>query len=286
MTIPLGWIIALTCALGGYALHGGEILVLWQPTEVLTIGGAAFGYMVASNGLRVLKQTASAVPAAFKGVSASKRLYLDLLCLLFEILNKIRREGLMSMEGDIEEPHSSALFEKYPTVAKNHHLLEFLTDYLRMMLGGSLNLIQIENLMEQELEVHHESEHQPIQVIQKVADALPAFGIVAAVMGVVHTMGSIGLPPEELGKLIGAALVGTFLGILLSYSFVGPVASVMEQNLESDAKSYLCVKAVLLAHLNGFTPPAAVEFGRKILYPDLRPSFKELDEETKAVKGK
>jgi len=286
MIIPLGWIIAMVCALGGYALHGGHISVLWQPTEVLTICGAALGYMVASNSLRVLKQTMAAVPAAFKGVAASKRLYLDLLCLLFEILNKIRRDGLMSMEADIEEPHASPLFEKYPSISKNHHLLEFLTDYLRMMLGGSLNLIQIESLMEQELEVHHQTEHVPITVVQKVADALPAFGIVAAVMGVVHTMGSIGLPPAELGKLIGAALVGTFLGILLAYSFVGPIASVMEQNLEADSRSYLCVKAVLLAHLNGFTPPAAVEFGRKILFPDLRPTFKELDEETKAVKGK
>ena len=286
MTIPLGWIIGMVCALGGYALHGGHISVLWQPTEVLTIVGAAIGYMVASNSMRILKQTFAALPSAFKGSAASKRLYLDLLCLLFEILTKIRRDGLMSMEGDIEEPHTRALFEKYPAISKDHHLLEFLTDYLRMMLGGALNVVQIESLMEQELEVHHEMAHVPVGVIQKVADALPAFGIVAAVMGVVHTMGSIGLPPAELGKLIGAALVGTFLGILLAYSFVGPVATVMEQNAEAEAKGFLCVKAVLLAHLNGFTAPAAVEFGRKILYADLRPSFKELDEETKAVKGK
>jgi chemotaxis protein MotA len=286
MTIPLGWIIGMVCALGGYALHGGHISVLWQPTEVLTIVGAAVGYMVASNSMRILKQTMAALPTAFKGSAASKRLYLDLLCLMFEILSKIRRDGLMSMEGDIEEPHSSALFEKYPSINKDHHLIEFLTDYLRMMLGGALNVLQIESLMEQELEVHHQSAHVPVGVIQKVADALPAFGIVAAVMGVVHTMGSIGLPPAELGKLIGAALVGTFLGILLAYSFVGPVATVMEQNAEAESKSFLCVKAVLLAHLNGFTAPAAVEFGRKILYADLRPSFKELDDETKAVKGK
>ena len=286
MTIPLGWIIGMVCVLGGYALHGGQIGVLWQPTEVLSIVGAALGYMVASNSMRILSQTFAAVPTAFKGTAASKRMFLDLLCLLFEILNKIRRDGLMSMESDIEEPHSSELFKKYPTISKDHHLIEFLTDYMRMMLGGALNVVQIESLMEQELEVHHESGHMPIGVIQKVADALPAFGIVAAVMGVVHTMGSIGLPPAELGKLIGAALVGTFLGILLSYSIVGPIATVLEQNAEAESKAFLCVKSVLLAHLNGFTPPAAVEFGRKILYPDMRPTFKELDEETKSAKGK
>lgn len=286
MTIPLGWIIGMLCVLGGYALHGGHISVLWQPTEVLSIVGAAVGYMVASNSMRILKQTFATVPSAFKASGASKRLYLDLLCLLFEILTKIRRDGLMSMEADIEEPHTSALFDRYPLISKDHHLLEFLTDYLRMMLGGGLNVMQIESLMEQELEVHHEMAHVPVGVIQKVADALPAFGIVAAVMGVVHTMGSIGLPPAELGKLIGSALVGTFLGILLSYSIVGPVATVIEQNAEAESKAFLCIKAVLLAHLNGFTAPAAIEFGRKILYADLRPSFKELDDETKAVKGK
>lgn len=286
MTIPLGWIIGMLCVLGGYALHGGHISVLWQPTEVLSIVGAAVGYMVASNSMRILKQTFATVPSAFKASGASKRLYLDLLCLLFEILTKVRRDGLMSMEADIEEPHTSALFDRYPLISKDHHLLEFLTDYLRMMLGGGLNVTQIESLMEQELEVHHEMAHVPVGVIQKVADALPAFGIVAAVMGVVHTMGSIGLPPAELGKLIGSALVGTFLGILLSYSIVGPVATVIEQNAEAQSKAFLCIKAVLLAHLNGFTAPAAIEFGRKILYADLRPSFKELDDETKAVKGK
>ncbi|MDM7942433.1 MAG: flagellar motor stator protein MotA [Hydrogenophaga sp.] len=286
MTIPLGWIIGMVCVLGGYALHGGHLRVLWQPTEVLTIVGAAVGYLIASNNTRVLMHTMKAVPASFRAVATSKRLYLDLLCLLFEILNRIRRDGLMSLEGDIEDSKASALFAKYPTILKDHHLVEFLTDYLRMMLGGALNVMQIENLMEQELDVHHQVAHVPVTVVQKVADALPAFGIVAAVMGVVHTMGSIGLPPEELGKLIGAALVGTFLGILLAYSVVGPVASVMEQNNEAESKAFLCVKTVLLAHMNGFTPQASVEFGRKILYPDLRPSFQELDDETKAAKAK
>jgi chemotaxis protein MotA len=192
----------------------------------------------------------------------------------------------MSLEADIEEPEASPLFEKYPSIAKDHHLTEFICDYLRMMLGGSLNIQQVEALMEQELETHHQEAHVPVTVIAKMADAFPAFGIVAAVMGVVMVMGSIGLPPAELGKLIGAALVGTFLGILMSYSVTGPIASALEQNEEVDGKAFLSVKAVLLASLNGFPPQAAIEFGRKVLFSDMRPSFKELDEETKAVKGK
>jgi len=260
--------------------------VLWQPTEVLSIVGLAVGYLIAGNSGRAIKATMAALPRAFKSPSANKRKCLDLLCLLFEVLQKIRRDGLMSLEADIEEPEASPLFEKYPSIAKDHHLTEFICDYLRMMLGGSLNIQQVEALMEQELETHHQEAHLPVTVIAKMADAFPAFGIVAAVMGVVMVMGSIGLPPAELGKLIGAALVGTFLGILMSYSVTGPIASALEQNEEVDGKAFLSVKAVLLASLNGFPPQAAIEFGRKVLFSDMRPSFKELDEETKAVKGK
>ncbi len=286
MNIPIGYVITLLCALGGYALSGGHIGVLYQPTELLIIFGAGIGTMISSNNARALKMTGAAMPAVFKSPHVSKRLFLDLLCLMFEILSKIRRDGLMSMEGDIEDPETSPLFEKYPLIKHDHHLLDFITDYLRMMLGGSLNVLQLESLMEQEIEAHHQNVHLPVAIIQRMADGLPAFGIVAAVMGVVHTMGSVGLPPAELGKLIGAALVGTFLGILLAYAFVGPIASVMEQNAQIEAKTFDAVKAVLLASLNGFPPQAAIEFGRKILYADMRPTFVELDEETKALKGK
>ncbi len=286
MTWLVGVIIGLGCALLGYSLHGGNIFVLWQPTEVLSIVGLGVGYMISSNSGRNIKATFAALPRAFKAPAANKRKCLDLLCLMFEILQKIRRDGLMSLEADIEEPEASTLFEKYPSIVKDHHLTEFICDYLRMMLGGSLNIQQVEALMEQELETHHQEAHMPITIVAKMADAFPAFGIVAAVMGVVMVMGSIGLPPAELGKLIGAALVGTFLGILMSYSVVGPIASALEQNEEVEGKTFLAVKAVLLASLNGFPPQAAVEFGRKVLFSDMRPTFKELDEETKAVKGK
>ena len=241
MNIPLGWIIALGCALGGYALHGGEVLVLWQPTEVLTIVGDAIGTMIASNTMINLKKTLAALGGAFKSKSNVKQMHLDLLCLMFEILQKIKRDGLMSLEGDIEEPEASPLFEKYPLIMKDHHLVDFITDYLRMMLGGSLDVIQIESLMEQELDVHHQEVHIPVASVTNIGDGLPAFGIVAAVMGVVHTMGSIGLPPAELCKLIGAALVGTFLGILLAYAIVSPVAKVLEQNGEAESRGYICL---------------------------------------------
>lgn len=274
------------CALGGYALHGGNVMVLWQPTEVLTIVGAAIGTMLASNTVANLKATFAALGSAFKSASGVKAFHLDLLCLLFEILQKIKRDGLMSLEADIEDPETSTLFEKYPAVLKNHHLTDFITDYLRMMLGGALDLVQIESLMEQELDVHHQEGHIPVSAVTNVADGLPAFGIVAAVMGVVHTMGSIGLPPAELGKLIGAALVGTFLGILLAYAFVQPVAKILEQNLSTETRAFMAVKAVLIASLNNFPPAAAIEFGRKVLFSDQRPTFLELDEGTKAVKGK
>lgn len=286
MNIPIGYIITIVCALGGYALHGGDVKALWQPTELLTIGGAAVGTMVASNSPAFIKKLVSVFGLAFKPASATKRRALDLLCLMYELLNKIRKDGLMSIESDIEDPMSSKLFEKYPSIKNDHHLVDFITDYLRMMLSGTLNLIQLETLIERELEVHHHEENIPVVMLQKTADALPAFGIVAAVMGVVQTMASIGLPPAELGKLIAAALVGTFLGILLSYCFVGPIASILEQRNEQEHKLFEAVKVVLLAHLNNFPPPVSVEFGRKILFEKQRPSFKELDEATKAVKGR
>ena len=286
MVIPLGIIIGFGCAIAGYVLHGGNPVVLWQPTEMLTIFGLAIGATISSNTSRTIKLMMHDVSAVFKGSKVNKVFLLDVLALMFELLNKIRKDGLMALEADIEEPENSEIFKKYPSVLDNHHLVEFLTDYLRMMLGGSLNLVQLEGLMEQELEEFVKTEHLAVHAVDNMAQGLPAFGIVAAVMGVVQTMGSIGLPPAELGKLIGAALVGTFLGILFSYAVVAPIASAMGQRGELEIKSLFAVKAILLASLNGFTPPQACEFGRKIMFPDQRPTFKEFDEKAKEVKGK
>jgi len=197
----------------------------------------------------------------------------------------VRKEGLMSIESDVEEPEKSQIFAKYPKVMADHHVVEFLTDYLRMMVGGNLNVFEIEGLMDAELEAHHKEEHAPADALAKLGDGMPAFGIVAAVMGVVHTMESLFLPPEELGLLIAHALVGTFLGILLSYGMVAPLSALHEQKATEASKIYECIKAVLLASMNGYAPPVAIEFGRKVLFSTDRPSFRELEEEIKKRKG-
>jgi len=204
-----------------------------------------------------------------------------LMALLYDILTKIRKEGMMAVEGDIEDPHKSALFQKHPVIAADHHLVEFITDYLRMMVSGNMNPFEIESLMDQEIETHHHEAMGPSHALQKAGDGLPAFGIVAAVMGVVKTMASVGKPPAVLGEMIAAALVGTFLGILLSYGFIGPLAGVLEQKVDEATKELNCGKATLLANLQGYAPALAVEFGRKILYSTERPTFVELEKHVK-----
>jgi chemotaxis protein MotA len=201
-------------------------------------------------------------------------------------LSKVRKEGLMSIESDIETPDSSAVFSKYPSVVHDHHVMEFVTDYLRMMVGGNLNAFEIENLMDMEIETHHNEAHFPAHMVQSLGGAVPAMGIVVAVMGVVNVMGSVGEPPAVLGKMIGGALVGTFLGILISYGFVEPIANQLNQKVEEGSKIYQCVKVVLLASMNGYAPQVAVEFGRKVLYSGDRPTFLELEEDLKSRKGK
>jgi chemotaxis protein MotA len=211
---------------------------------------------------------------------------MDTLSLLFELLTKIRKEGLMSVESDVDSPENSPLFTKYPTIMADHHIVEFLTDYLRLMVSGSMNAFEIENLMDNEIETHHHEGEVPAHVVAKLGDGLPAFGIVAAVMGVVHTMESVSLPPAELGILIAHALVGTFLGILLAYGFVGPLAGLLEQKLHESTKMFQCVKVTLLASINGYAPAIAVEFGRKVLFSTERPSFSELEEHVKGAKSR
>ncbi len=206
---------------------------------------------------------------------------MELLALMYEILQKTRKEGLMSIEKDIEDPHSSALFQKFPVVGNDHHVTEFVTDYLRMMVSGNLNAHEIESLMDSEIETHHHEAHAPVAAIQRIAGGLPAFGIVAAVLGVVKTMGSVGQPPAVLGAMIGSALVGTFLGILLAYAFAEPVAGLLEQKVEDAGKELQCIKVTLLASMQGYAPQVAIEFGRKVLYSGDRPTFSELEAHVK-----
>lgn len=284
MFLIIGYVIVLAASLGTYAV-GGSLAALWVPMEYLAIVGLMIGAFIASNGSKAMKAVMKALPTVFKGSSYSKAAYVDVLALLYEILLKVRKEGLMSVESDIENPETSPIFSKYPAFAADQHGVEFMTDYLRMMVGGNLNSFEIESLMDLEIEAHRVEAHQAPQIVAKVADALPAFGIVVAVMGVVNVMGSVGQPPAVLGKMIGGALVGTFLGILLSYGFVSPIAVQLEQKADDSSKVFEVIKAVLLASMNGYAPQVAVEFGRKVLFASERPGFLELEEELKSRRG-
>lgn len=286
MFVIIGYIVVLGAVFGGYALAGGHLGALWQPLELLMIGGGALGAFIVGNNAKALKATFKAIPSLLKGSRFTKSLYMDLLSLLYETLNKIRKDGMMSIENDVENPEDSALFAKYPKVLADKHLMEFITDYLRLMVSGNMDAFQIENLMDNEIETHHMEGHVPVHCIARVGEGLPAFGIIAAVMGVVHTMENVALPPAELGILIAHALVGTFLGILLAYGFVSPLSGLLEQKLEESTKMYQTVKVTLLASLNGFAPAIAVEFGRKVLYSSERPGFNELEDFVKQAKSR
>ena len=286
MLILVGYLLVCASVFGGFAMAGGHLGALFQPIELLMIGGAAAGAFFVGNSIKGIKATFASLPTLFKGSRYNKALYLELMGLLYEILAKVRKEGLMSIENEVENPGESPIFSKYPKILADHHAVEFLTDYLRLMVSGNLNAFEIENLMDNEIETHHKEGEMPVHIIAKVGDGLPAFGIVAAVMGVVHTMASVGLPPSELGMLIAHALVGTFLGILLAYGFVGPLSGLLEQKLHEGGKPLECIKVTLLASLNGYAPALAVEFGRKVLYSTDRPSFTELEEHVKQSKKK
>lgn len=284
MFIILGYLIIFGCVFGGFALAGGHLLAIWQPVELLIIVGAAIGALVVGSNGSVLKALGKALPSAFSAPKP-KALYSELLGLLYALLNKARQEGMMSLEGDIDDPEKSAIFSKYPKILKKHHVVEFICDYFRLIITANMQPFQLEALMDAEIDAHHQEAMIPANMITKVADGMPAFGIVAAVLGVVHTMESIDLPPAQLGGLIAKALVGTFLGILIGYGFVGPVAQSMENKANEILIMLICIKTTLLASLHNNPPIIAVEYGRKVLSSDGRPTFNELNEEIKNTKG-
>jgi chemotaxis protein MotA len=250
------------------------------------IFGGALGAFVIGNDSKAIRLTWRSIPSLFHGPRYTGTLYMSLMALMFEVLTKVRREGLMSLEDDIEAPQESALFARHRAILQDAHLLDFITDYLRLMVSGTMNAYQLENLMDNEIDTYKEDAEIPVQAIQKLADGMPAFGIVAAVMGVVHTMGSIGRPPAELGSLIAAALVGTFLGILLSYGLVAPLAGLLHRRHQEVVKALQCVKVTLLASMNGYAPTIAVEFGRKVISATERPTFAELEGHVKQLKSR
>jgi chemotaxis protein MotA len=283
MFVAIGYVVALGCIFGAYILHHGnmEVIIEALPLEMMAILGGALGAFLVNNQPKTVKAVLGAFGPLFKGSKYSKDRYLELMAMMFEVLQKIRKEGLMSIEKDVEDPHNSALFGKYPVVGHDHHVVEFITDYLRMMVSGNLNAHEIETLMDNEIDTHHHEGHNACAAMARLAGALPAFGIVAAVLGVVNTMGSVGQPPAVLGGMIGSALVGTFLGILLAYGVVEPLAGLMEQKLDEGTKEFQVVKTVLLASMQGYAPQVAIEFGRKVLYSTERPTFAELEAHVK-----
>lgn len=281
MLIFVGYIIILLCVFGGFALSGGHLAAVYQPLELLIIGGAAFGAFVVGNNMTIILAVFKAIPHVLKGQKSARKMSTDLLCLLYNLLNKARQQGLMSLETDVDEPENSAIFKAYPAILKDHHVTEFICDYFRLIITANMEAFQLEALMDMEIESHHHEAMIPANAITKIADGMPAFGIVAAVLGVVHTMESIHLPPAELGILIAHALVGTFLGILIGYGFVGPVATAMEHQANQTQLLLLCAKATILASLHNNPPIISVEFGRKVLFATQRPSFNQLNEEIK-----
>jgi len=285
MNIPIGWIVAFAGSLYGYTLMGGHISDLWVPEEYLVIFGAAIGTLIASNKWRNLKNLFVAFAGIFRKAGHSRATNLQLLCLMFELLQKIRRDGALKLESDINEPKTSPLFLKYPMVLHNSRLLEFITDYFRLMMDGLVTLQQLDSVMSQETETINQEFMEPSHSMMTLADSMPAFGIVAAIVGVIHTLGSLkaGSSPSDTGAMIAAALTGTLVGVFSAYAIFSPISRVLQQMADAELKPYEAVREILIAHYSGFAPMTAVEYGRKVLYTDQRPSMMELQAGVQSV---
>ncbi|KRA46169.1 flagellar motor stator protein MotA [Devosia sp. Root635] len=280
MRLLIGIVIVIGAVIGGYLGVGGHMYVLWQPFEFVIILGAAIGAYVIGNTGPVLKQTLGVFATLFKGPKYNKAAYVELLGMQFSLYKLVQSKGILALEQHIENPAESTLFARFPTFANNHHAVEFVCDYLRMVTLGSNNVHEMEALMDEELETHHQENERVVNAMQALADGTPALGIVAAVLGVIHTMGAISEPPEVLGHMIGGALVGTFFGVFVAYGFFGPFAQSLRNIYEAEDKYFLSLKVGLLAHISGQVPVMAIEFARKALMSEDRPSFAEIDEAT------
>ncbi|MDY6797885.1 MAG: flagellar motor stator protein MotA [Pseudomonadota bacterium] len=282
MSLIIGGVIVIACVLGGYVLHGGNLMVLWQPTEVLIIGGAAVGSFIIANPVHTIKEVFKRVLALITGTGFNKAFYVDLLSLLFDIFDKSRKQGIMAIEEDIDNPEESEIFIRYPAVMKSHELLDFITDYLRIIASGNMAAHELEGMMENEIDKRQYELEEPAHAVNKIADALPGLGIVAAVLGIVITMNFLSEGPERIGLSVAAALVGTFMGIWTGYGFVGPTSIALEHSAHNELKAYECVKAAIIATVSGQAPQMAIEFGRKALPTDKRPGFQELNDHVRA----
>jgi chemotaxis protein MotA len=277
MLFIIGFIIVTASVVGGYTMHHGKLEVLWQPNEFIIIFGAAIGALLISSPMKIVKGVLKSQKYLMKGSPYKKAHYIELLTLLYTVFKTMKSKGMLEMEGHIEQPKESPLFSKYPNFLKNHYAVDFLCDNLRVMTMGVEDHYQIEELMERDLESHHHEHERISTAVTNMGDAMPALGIVAAVLGVITTMGSITEPPAVLGGLIGAALVGTFSGILLSYGFVSPIGKFLSLYFEDDLAYLQCIKVAMLAHLHGNAPVVSVEFARASIAGNERPSFAELD---------
>jgi chemotaxis protein MotA len=285
MNLIIGIITVIGCTVGGYVLEGGHLEVLMKaaPLELVIMGGTIAGGFIIANPSVVIKRTLKGLGLLLKKPKYNKASYVEALCMLYQVFKLAKTKGLLTLEQHIEHPHESTLFGQFPGFVHNHHAVTFFCDYLRLITLGSDKPYELEALMDEELEVHHSEDHAMVAAVTNIADSLPAIGIVAAVLGVIHTMGSITEPPEVLGRLIGGALVGTFMGVWLAYGYFGPMASSMKAILEAESKYMTCLKVGLLAHLQGFAPSISIEYARKALLSEVRPTFLEVEEATQAL---
>lgn len=280
----IGILVVIAAIMGGYLMEHGNVKVLLQPAELLIIGGAGIGTVLIANPLHILKKIAGGVAGIFSGSKFTRARYIETLKMMYELFNKARKDGIMGLESDVEDPTKSSVFTKYPNFLKQHHVRDFVCDTLRMAVTGT-DPFDLDQLLELDMEVHHHESGLPIAALSSMADSLPGLGIVAAVLGVVITMGALGGPPEEIGRKVAAALVGTFLGILLCYGFVGPMAANMAKTAE-DERCYLHVLRVLMiASLKGAAPIMAVEAARRAIPGHVRPSFKEVEKACRDAGG-
>jgi len=282
MFVIIGIVVVIGAVAGGYLMEHGNIRVLLQPAELIIIGGAATGTVLIANPLHILKAIAGGIGGVFGGSKYGKEKYLETLKMMYELFTRARKEGLMALETDSDDPEKSPVFSKYPEFLKDHHALAFVCDTIRMAAGGGVEPFDVDQMMELDMDVHHHESGQPIAALSTMADSLPGLGIVAAVLGVVITMGALGGPPEEIGHKVAAALVGTFLGILLCYGFIGPVAANMAKSAEEQHSYYHVLRVVMVSFMKGTPPTVAVEFARRAIPGHVRPSFQETEKHIKS----
>ncbi len=285
MLVPLGFLIVIASVFGGFVWAGGSLGPIFQPLEFLIIGGAGVGAFIAANNGKAIKATLNSTKRLKASTKYNSDTYLELLAVIYKLLNKMRRDGMLAVERDIESPEESSIFMEHPEVLEDPMMLNFIADYLRLMISGNMEPHELDELMLHEIETFEAEAEIPADALAKVGDAMPAFGIVAAVLGVVRALSSADVPPEVMGTMIAHALVGTFLGILLGYGFINPLASRVERQIVEMVKTLQVIRVTLLASMQGYAPQLAVEFGRKALHTAERPSFTELEDYVRGARS-